>query len=123
MNEITAVEEQRNALAEQCNLEIPMTIQIKKSFGGTQMVAIRMSVNSVRLAPQISKQMDKCFRYMKFGHQTRNCKGPEGSTKCNENENNSGASRRSGTIIRREALKIRSSKRRRQVINDRGNAN
>lgn len=62
MNEITAVEEQRNALAEQCNLEIPMTIQIKKSFGGTQMVAIRMSVNSVRLAPQISKQMDKVFQ-------------------------------------------------------------
>lgn len=100
LDEITTEEELRIAITEQCNLNVPMQIRIRKAFGGTQTAAIRLpvdaanklmetgkikvgwSVCTLRITPRVTKQMERCFRCMEFGHQARNCKGPDRSKMC-----------------------------------------
>lgn len=97
---ITTEEDVRHALAEQCDLRGPMTIRIRKSYGGTQTAAIRLpldaakklaergkvrvgwSVCPLRLVPRVTKTEERCFRCLGFGHQSRNCKGPDRSQLC-----------------------------------------
>lgn len=101
LDEITTVDELRDALASQCALgEVQMTIRLRRAYGGTQIAAIRLPVEAankmvevgkvkvgwsvcpLRLTPRIKKQMERCFKCMAFGHQARNCKGPDRSGLC-----------------------------------------
>lgn len=101
LDEITTVDELRDALNEQGNLgNVPMTIRMRKAYGGTQTAAIRLamaaankllelgrvkvgwSVCSLKATPRVTKQMERCFKCMGFGHQARNCEGPDRSDLC-----------------------------------------
>lgn len=100
LDEITTEEDLKWALAEQCNLEGQMSMRIRKSYGGTQTAAIRLPVDAanklvalgtikvgwsvcpLRLVPRVAKQMERCFKCRGFGHQSRNCKGPDRSDLC-----------------------------------------
>lgn len=98
LDESTTEEELSYASTEQCNVEVPVATRIRKTFGGTQTPAIRLPVDaasrlaktgkikverslfSLRLTPRVTKHMERCFRWMEFGHQSRNCKDPEVQT-------------------------------------------
>jgi hypothetical protein len=101
LDEITTVDELRIALQTQCDLGgQPMTIRMRKGYSGTQTATIRLalsaanklletgkvkvgwSVCSLKTIPPVPKQMERCFKCMGFGHQARNCKGPDRSKRC-----------------------------------------
>lgn len=101
LDEITTEDELRSALIEQCNLgDVSMTIRMRKAYGRTQTAAIRLptavasklvekarvkvgwSVCPLRATPRVTKQMERCFKCMGFGHQARNCAGPDRSKLC-----------------------------------------
>lgn len=101
LDEITTESEVRNALIVQCGMgDVSMAIRLRKAYGGTQTAAIRLpvtaaktvlevrsikvgwSVCSLREIPRVAKQMERCFRCMGFGHQARNCVGPDRSDLC-----------------------------------------
>lgn len=101
LDEITTEEELHNALKVQCDLgDVPISIRLRKAHGGTQTAAIRLatvvanrlvekgrikvgwSVCSLRATPRVTKQMERCFKCMSFGHQARNCRGPDRSDLC-----------------------------------------
>lgn len=101
LDEITTEEELRNVLKSQGNMgDVPMTIRMRKGFGGTQTATIRLptaaannlldkgkvkvgwSVCPLKAIPRVTKEMERCFKCMGFGHQARNCKGPDRSELC-----------------------------------------
>lgn len=100
LDAVTTEEELRFALTEQCKLDVPVQIRLRKAFGGTQTAAIRLpvdaanklveigkikvgwAVGTLRATPRVAKQMERCFRCIEFGHQARSCKGPDRSTLC-----------------------------------------
>lgn len=83
------------ALVDEINA--PMQIWIRKALGGTQTASVRLpvdaannlmetvkikaawSVCTLRATSRAVEQMERCFRCMEFGHQARNCKGPDRS--------------------------------------------
>jgi len=101
LDEITTAEELSCALKALCDLgEVPMTIRMRKAYGGMQTAAIRLSTTAanklleegkvrvgwsvcpLKAAPRVPKQMVRCFKCMGFGHQARSCKGPDRSDLC-----------------------------------------
>ncbi|XP_062717180.1 nucleolar protein 58-like [Aedes albopictus] len=100
LDEVTTEEDLKRALTAQCNVEGPMVIRIRKSYGGTQTATIRLpadaanklvvndkvkvgwAVCSLRLAPRFTKQMERCYTCTEFGHHSRNCKDPDRSERC-----------------------------------------
>lgn len=99
MDEITTKEEVESALREHCG-DVSMTIRLRKAYGDMQTAVIRLptaaankllekgkvkvgwSVCPLRAVPRIAKQMERCFKCMSFGHQARNCEGPDRSDLC-----------------------------------------
>lgn len=101
LDEITTEQELRNALTTQCTLDsVPLDIRLRKAYGGTQTAVIRLpavaapkllqkgkikvgwSVCALRIVPRVAKQMERCFKCWAFGHQARNCDGPDRSKSC-----------------------------------------
>lgn len=80
--------------------DVPMSIRLRKAYGSTQAASIRLpiaaanqllkidrvkigwAVVSFRAIPREPKEMERCFRCMDFGHQARNCPGPDRSKLC-----------------------------------------
>ncbi|XP_065088382.1 uncharacterized protein LOC135709872 [Ochlerotatus camptorhynchus] len=76
LDEITTEDEVRCSLKVQCNLgDVPMTIRLRKAYGGTQTIYLLA-------IPRVTKQTERYFKCMNFGHQARNCKGPDRSELC-----------------------------------------
>ena len=101
LDEITTEEELEKALSVLLgDLTAPMTIRLRKAYGGTQTASIRLStpaasklledgrvkvgwsVCSLKPVPRVTQQMTRCFRCMGFGHQARNCDGPDRTHSC-----------------------------------------
>ncbi|XP_065082752.1 uncharacterized protein LOC135705107 [Ochlerotatus camptorhynchus] len=101
LNDITTEHEFNSALKVQCNLgDVPIGIRLRKAYGGTQTASIRISSDAanellktgrikvgwsvcpLKAIPRATKQMERCFNCMNFGHQARNCKGPDRSDLC-----------------------------------------
>ena len=101
LDEITTEDELRTALQVHCDLaDVPMRIRLKKAYGGTQTAVISLStaaankmletgkvkvgwsVCSLKTTPRVTKELERCFKCMGFGHQARNCKGPDRSDLC-----------------------------------------
>lgn len=100
LDEITTEDELRGALKVQCGLDVPMVIRMRKTYGGMQTAAIRIStlaakklletatvrvgwsICPLRATPRVTKQMERCFKCMGFGHHARNCEGPDRSKLC-----------------------------------------
>lgn len=80
--------------------DVPMSIRLRKAYGSTQTASIRLSIAaanrlleidrvkigwavvSFRAIPREPKEMTRCFKCMDFGHQARNCTGPDRSKLC-----------------------------------------
>src|SRR5450759_2667625 len=80
--------------------DVSLTIRLRKAYGGTQTAAIRLSTEaanklleigkvkvgwslcSLKATPRVTKQKERCFKCMGFGHQARDCKGPDRSDLC-----------------------------------------
>lgn len=101
LDEITTEDELRSALRVQCELDdVPLVIRLRKAYGGTQTATIRLSavtapkllkkgkikvgwsVCVLKAIPRVAKQMERCFKCWGFGHQARNCEGPDRSKSC-----------------------------------------
>lgn len=80
--------------------DVPMTIRLRKAYGGMQIATIRLSTSaanklleigrvkvwwsvcSLKAVPRVSKQLTRCFKCMDFGHLARICEGPDRSKLC-----------------------------------------
>ncbi|XP_055643580.1 uncharacterized protein LOC129779862 [Toxorhynchites rutilus septentrionalis] len=97
LDEITTDDELREALNEQFELsDVSLTIRLRKAFGGTQTAVIKLPRIAARKLLETGKikvgwtvcplraiqQMMRCFKCMDFGHQSRNCNGPDRSDSC-----------------------------------------
>lgn len=101
LDEITTEEELKSALNVLLgDPDASMAIRLRKAYGGTQIASIRLptsmasklleagkvkvgwSVCSLKAAPRVTQQMMRCFRCMGFGHQARNCDGPDRTNSC-----------------------------------------
>ena len=101
LDEITTEEELEDALIVLLDdRTTPMAIRLRKAYGGTQIASIRLSTPSasklletgkvkvgwsvcpLRPVPRVTQQMTRCFRCMGFGHQARNCDGPDRTNSC-----------------------------------------
>lgn len=101
LDEITTADEVEAALLSQCGLvEEPISIRLRKAYGGMQTASLRLSVvaatkllekRSVKIGwaighfralPPVPKQMERCFRCMGFGHRARVCNGPDRTRLC-----------------------------------------
>ena len=101
LDEITSTEELSNVLKAQCNLgEVQMTIRRRKAYGCTQTAVIRLPVAAANKAlevgrvtvgwsrcplkavPRVSKQAERCFKCLGFGHLAGVCEGPDRSKMC-----------------------------------------
>ncbi|XP_062558214.1 uncharacterized protein LOC134223098 [Armigeres subalbatus] len=100
LDEITSVEELKDALKSQCNLgEVQMAIRIRKAFVATQTAIIRLSETAANMAlavgkltvgwskcplkaTPVNKQAKRCFKCLGFGHRAGACKGPDRTNMC-----------------------------------------
>ncbi|XP_062712613.1 uncharacterized protein LOC134289907 [Aedes albopictus] len=55
LDAVTTEEELRFALTEQCKLDVPVQIRLRKAFGGTQTAAIRLPVDAANKLVEIGK--------------------------------------------------------------------
>ncbi|XP_053698702.1 uncharacterized protein LOC128745650 [Sabethes cyaneus] len=80
--------------------DVPMSIRLRKAYDSTQTASIRLPIEaanrllkvdrvkigwavvSFRAIPREPKEMARCFKCMDFGHQARNCPGPDRSKLC-----------------------------------------
>jgi hypothetical protein len=99
MDEITTGEDLRAAIKKDFGLEDNQcngVIRMRKAYGATQIGTIKMpitvankllKVGKVRVgwsvcSLRISQQPLRCFKCLGFGHQSKNCKGPDRSKAC-----------------------------------------
>ena len=101
LDEITTEEELESALQAQGDLgDTPISIRLRKLYGGMQAAVLRLltdaankllkigkvrvgwSVCALSVKPRVARQMERCFKCMGFGHQSKNCKGPDRSELC-----------------------------------------
>lgn len=101
LDEITTEQELQNALKTQCELgDEPLVIRMRRAYGGTQTATIRLSalaapklltkgkikvgwsVCALKAIPRVAKELERCFKCWGFGHQARNCDGPDRSKSC-----------------------------------------
>lgn len=102
LDEVTTVDELKNALVAQCGIndDVSLTIRMRRAYGGMQSAVIRVSTHvankllekskirvgwsmcPLKALPRATKQMERCFKCMGFGHQAQNCAGPDRSNLC-----------------------------------------
>lgn len=80
--------------------KVPMKIHLRKAYRGTQTATIRLptdaankllklgrinvcwAVGRFRTIPRVPKELVVCYKCLDFGHQARNCLGPDRSKLC-----------------------------------------